>query len=128
MKRLGFKLNMTDDVFEVNGNKMDLDTTSSGHYYIPLKDCEVKVEKVHMVIQQETYEGKQKMVKKLHRQLAHPTAKSLKAIMKNADVLDEECDTLVDDVSKKCDVCKRYKKTPARPVVCLPSWLNNSMM
>ena len=120
MKRLGFKLNMTDDVLEVNGNKMDLDTTSSGHYYIPLKDCEVKVEKVHMVIQQETYEGKQKMVKKLHRQFAHPTAKSLKAIMKNADVLDEECDTLVDDVSKKCDVCKRYKKTPARPVVCLP--------
>ncbi|PIK40870.1 hypothetical protein BSL78_22300 [Apostichopus japonicus] len=87
MKRLGFKLNMMDDTLEVNGKKIDLDTTSSGHYYIPLKECEVKVENVHMVLGQKTQKEKVKMIEKLHRQFAHPTAKSLKAIMKNAEVL-----------------------------------------
>lgn len=120
MKRLGFKLNMIDDTLEVNGKKIDLETTSSGHYYIPLRECEVKVENVYMVLEQKTREEKVKMIKKLHRQFAHPTAKSLKAIMKNADVFDEDCNTLIDDISTKCNICKRFKKTPARPVVCLP--------
>ena len=120
MKRLGFKLNMMDDTLEINGNKIELDTTSSGHYYIPLQECEVKVANVHMVIEQKSKEEKVKMIHKLHRQFAHPTARSLKAIMKNADVFVEGCNTLVDEITSKCEVCKRFKKTPARPAVCLP--------
>ena len=120
MKRLGFKLNMTDDSLEVNGNKIELDTTSSGHYYVSLKECEVGVENVHMMMEQKSHDEKEKMIKKLHRQFAHPTAQSLKAIMKNAEVFDDDCNTIIQEISSKCDVCKRFKKTPARPVVCMP--------
>ena len=120
MKRMGFKLNMENDTLEVNGRSIELDTTSSGHYYVPLKECEVKIENVHMVVEQKTGKEKEAMIHKLHRQFAHPSAKSLKAIMNNADALDDECEKLIDDISKKCEVCKRYKKTPSRPVVCLP--------
>ena len=120
MKRMGFKLNMENDTLEVNGRSIELESTSSGHYYIPLKECEVKIEKVHMVIEQKTKKEKEVMIRKLHRQFAHPSAKSLKAIMSNADALDDECARLIEDISKKCEVCMRFKKTPARPAVCLP--------
>ena len=73
-----------------------------------------------MVLGQQSQKEKVKVIEKLHRQFAHPTAKSLKAIMKNAEVFDDECSTLIDDLSRKCEVCKRFKKTPSRPVVCLP--------
>ncbi|KAJ8046144.1 hypothetical protein HOLleu_04720 [Holothuria leucospilota] len=87
---------MEDDTLEVNGRKIEpeLDMTSSGHYYIPLKECEVKIESVHMVAEQHSYEDKEKIVQKLHRQFAHPSAKSLKAIMRNADVLMMSCERL----------------------------------
>ena len=43
MKRLGFKLNMAEDTLEVNDKKLDLDTTSSCHYYLPLRDIEMPI-------------------------------------------------------------------------------------
>ena len=55
MKRLGFKLNLADDTLEVNGKKLDLDTTTSGHYYIPLKTCELPLESVNMVIENKSH-------------------------------------------------------------------------
>lgn len=57
---------------------------------------------------------------KLHRQFAHPPRHRLEAIIKDAgawrDSFREEFDLLHDN----CDICKRYAKTPARPVVSLP--------
>ena len=63
---------------------------------------------------------KQKQVEKLHKQFAHPTSDRLKALMKDAGIKDSKCLELVDLVSENCQVCKRLKRTPARPVVSLP--------
>ena len=123
MKRLGFKLNLADDTLEVNGKKLDLDTTTSGHYYIPLKTCELPLESVNMVIENKSHGEKQKMIVKLHRQFAHPAARRLKAVVRDAlmkEVLDEDIATMIDEVSRNCEVCLRYKKTPARPAVSMP--------
>ena len=49
MKRLAFKINLAHDNLEVNGRKIDLDTTSSEYFFIPLKDCEMKIETVHVI-------------------------------------------------------------------------------
>ena len=46
MKKHGFILNMKDDTLEVEDRKVELDRTSSGHYYLPLKQYEVEVEEV----------------------------------------------------------------------------------
>ena len=120
MKRLGFKINMVNDTLEVNGRSIDLDTTSSGHYYIPLKECEMNIESVHLVTELQTVKEKSQMIKKLHRQFGHPSAISLKAIMKSADVIDKDCEKIIEDTSKNCDICLRFKKTPPRPAVSLP--------
>ena len=120
MKKHGFILNMKDDTLEVEDRKVELDTTSSGHYYLPLKQCEVEVEEVCMSMEDKSCEEKFKIVTKLHRQFAHPSAKNLKALLKNAEHLDDEISQIVDNISVECETCKRYKKTPPTLVVSLP--------
>ena len=60
------------------------------------------------------------IVKKLHRQFGHTTARPLKLLLKNAGIVDRIFFTMIEDVSTNCDICKRYKRTPPRPVVSLP--------
>ncbi|CAL4072646.1 unnamed protein product, partial [Meganyctiphanes norvegica] len=57
---------------------------------------------------------------KLHRQFAHPSANRLKSLLKDASVNDKAFLALIDEVSTNCDLCKRYKRTPSRPVVSMP--------
>ena len=37
--------------------------------------------------------------------------------MKNADAVDYEVNEIIEQISDNCHICKRFKKTPARPVV-----------
>lgn len=120
MKRLGFKINLENDTLEVNGQSIDLDTTSTGHYFIPLKECEIEVQNVNIVNDVVDNKEKEKIIKKLHRQFGHPSVKSLKAILQNAEVIDKQSQKVIEDITQNCEICKRYKKTPARPVVALP--------
>ena len=120
MKRLGFKINLVNDSLEVNGRNLDLETTSSGHYFIPLKDCQMKIESVHVINEVVSLKEKTIMIKKLHRQFGYPSAKSITTILKNADALDKQSDTIVDEISVSCEICLRYKRTPSKPVVSLP--------
>ena len=48
----------------------------------------------------------------MHCQFAHPSAKNLKALLKNAEHSDDEISQIVDNISAECETCKRYKKTP----------------
>ena len=38
----------------------------------------------------------------------------------NADAVDGEVNEIIEQISDNCNVCKRFKRTPARPVVCMP--------
>ena len=40
--------------------------------------------------------------------------------MKNLDAVDNEVNEIIEQISDNCNICKRFKKTPARPVVCMP--------
>ena len=40
--------------------------------------------------------------------------------MKNAEVYDDECGQIIQKISDKCLTYKRLKKTPPKPVVCMP--------
>ena len=61
-----------------------------------------------------------KVLDKLHRQFAHPSSSRLLSLLKDAGLFDEDIKAIVEEISKGYNVCKRYKKTPARPVVSLP--------
>ena len=112
---LGFRLNKESDTLEGDGRVIELDTNSSGHYYLPVNNCEIEVYNVHFAIEEKSFDQKKKMIHKLHRQFAHPTAKNLKALMKNADTFDSDCEEITNSITEKCEVCKRFKRTPYPP-------------
>ena len=66
------------------------------------------------------FKQKEKMVIKLHKQFAHPTAKHLKMLLQDAGVFDDDCQKVLNDLNENCDLCLKMKKTPSRPVVSLP--------
>ena len=119
MKQFNVKTDMQNDTAEILGKEVNLDTTSSGHYCIALQSCEIPFEKVCFAVSEKSGDEKQKIVLKLHKQFAYPSADSLKSLMQHADAFGKEIDQLIDQVTNNCVTCKCYKKTPPRPVVCL---------
>ena len=62
------------------------------------------------------------MVRKLHRQFCHCSSNKLKQLIKTSKLWqdDDEIVKSVDEISSTCDICKKFKKAPLRPVVGLP--------
>ena len=63
---------------------------------------------------------KAKILNKFHKRFAHPTPDRLGGLLRDADVVDKDCDTILNQIAEKCEVCHKLRKTPARPVVALP--------
>ena len=62
---------------------------------------------------------KEKLIIKVHKQFVHPTMKKITVLMTDAGVWDNDCQTIIEKVVS-CEICKRYGKTPPRPVVAMP--------
>ncbi|KAG1681910.1 Retrovirus-related Pol polyprotein from transposon RE2 [Nymphon striatum] len=121
MKKAKMKLDLENDSASIFGKDVDLQCTSSGHYCIPIDQVKVDVNiTASALISTQMTKDKTEVIEKLHKQFAHPSAKRLKTLLKDAGGYTEEHLNCVDHVTEGCDVCKRYKKTPARPVVSLP--------
>ena len=43
MKKAGVTINFVKDTATINGEKIDLDTTSSGHYILPLRQSQENI-------------------------------------------------------------------------------------
>ena len=56
---------------------------------------------------------------KLQRQFAHLPIKKLNSLLQDADQWIDEYSNLLEDIGNTCELCKRYAKTPSRPVVGL---------
>ena len=116
MKKAGVKIDTVSDSAEVLGLTVNLDSTSSGHYCLPLHK-----EQVLEVCAVRLGEDKKASLLKLHRQFAHPATQKLVALLKDAGCADiEDAGPILDDIRANCDVCKQYAKAPPRPVVALP--------
>ncbi|CAG2226055.1 unnamed protein product [Mytilus edulis] len=115
------KLDLENDSANIFGKDVQLQCTSSGHYCVPIDQLkiDIKVTAAALVATQMT-KDKTKIIEKLHKQFAHPSAKRLKTLLKDAGGYTKEHLDCVDEITEGCDVCKKYKKTPARPVVSLP--------
>ncbi|CAG2191491.1 unnamed protein product [Mytilus edulis] len=121
MKKAKMKLDLENDSANIFGKDVQLQCTSSGHYCVPIDQLkiDIKVTAAALVATQMT-KDKTKIIEKLHKQFAHPSAKRLKTLLKDAGGYTKEHLDCVDEITEGCDVCKKYKKTPARPVVSLP--------
>ena len=122
MKRAGVKMDLENDSATIFGKDIALNLTTSGHYCIPIDRTEnIAVEEVFSVKFEEM--GRQDKVKtllKLHRQFAHPRPRKLKSLLQDADIWRDDYQDLLEEIDRKCELCKRYSKTPARPVVGMP--------
>ena len=122
MKTAKVKLDLQTDTAEILGVSMSLNHTRSGHYCVPIDRVEkIPVENV-CAVRLDKLEDKElhKCLLKLHRQFAHPTEKKLIALLKDASVWKEEYLEIVSEISKNCDVCKVYTRTPPKPAVAMP--------
>ena len=123
MKKMNVKLDMENDTAVVCGEEVKLECTPSGHYFIPLTKPnieELNVQYVLHVLDVQNITDKREAVKHLHRQFGHTTARRLKSFFKMAGIDDKEYMDLIEDVTNKCEICPKWKKTPSRPVVSLP--------
>ena len=110
MKRLGLQINMENDTAKIFDKVIDLGTTTSGHYFIPIRDCNIHIETVRYATEDKSYEDQERIVQKLHRQFAHLSARNLKTLMKNAETVDNEVNEIIEQISGNCNFCKRFKR------------------
>lgn len=122
MKTAGVKMDLETDTARIFGKDVALNLTTSGHYCIPIDRAEqISVSEVFAVnFESMDRKDRYKTLNKLHRQFAHPPSKKLKALLQDAGQWKEDYQELLEDIGEKCNLCKRYMKTPARPAVSLP--------
>ena len=126
MKKAKAKMNFVDDKIELFGEEQSMMCTSTGHYAIPIKTNSSATDNVKLagdVVLFSNYENTDKKVvaKKLHTQFGHPSAKRLIKLIDSSTMQDTtELKQAVEELSEKCDICRRYKKSRPRPVVCFP--------
>ena len=122
MKTAGVKMDLESDIAKIFGKDIALNLTTSGHYCIPIdREEKIPVEEIFSVNFGEMGSiDRYKTLLKLHRQFAHPPLKKLKSLLEDAGHWTEDCQNILEDIGKKCYVCKMYMKTPLRPVVSLP--------
>ena len=109
-----------------------LRTDKVGHLRIILGRSLAKEEVWTENLRREGRDEMRKKVRKLHLQFGHVSHEKLIELLEDAGQLqrnnreDRDMRTLrqeVKMVSEECDTCKKFRKTPARPVVGLP-WSN----
>ena len=96
------KLDLENDSAMIFGKYIKLKCTSSGHNCIPHEAL--------INLNEESREQKVKVIDKLQKQFAHPSSSRLLSLLKDAGLFDEDVKTIVEEISKGCNVCKRYKK------------------
>ncbi|CAG2235876.1 unnamed protein product [Mytilus edulis] len=121
MEKAKMKLDLENDSANTFEKDVQLHCTSSGHYCVPIDQLKIDIKvTVTALVATDMTRDKTKIIEKLHKQFAHPSAKRLKTLLKDAGGYTKEHFESVDKIIEGCDVCKKYKKTPVQPVVSLP--------
>lgn len=85
MKTAKMKLDLENDSASIFGKDVQLQCTSSGHYCVPIDQINVSVvDTASALIVTLESTGKNDIIEKLHKQFAHPSAKRLKSLLKDA--------------------------------------------
>ena len=121
LKRAEAEIDFKNDRVNLLGEQVNVVISQSGHLCIPLiqkcvKQC-VKQVLFSSPLQVNDDKANEKKISKLHKQFAHPSSDKLKQLIHNSGVTDADIDKTVDNVTSRCDICKRYRRPPPRPVV-----------
>ena len=119
MKNADMIMNMKTDTVSVFGKTIKLNTTSLGHYVLPIYRCP-SPKLINDVLMASSSSDHKQIASKLHRQFAHPSAERLSKLLRDAGRKEPQLHEAVEEISAKCDICKRYKRVRPRPVVSMP--------
>ena len=121
MKKM--KINLENDTIDIWGATLELETTNSGHYLLPLlgEAEEINIAWVYAV-DFETISEREKFqkMKKLHRQFGHTPKDKFIAFMKDAKAWNSSLEKHLDRVVDSCKGCLILKRNPDRPAVSMP--------
>ena len=134
MKKANTVINFENDKVTMFGKDINLIFTSTGHHAVPLntkpritydeeeisqKDVKVLFSNADKLQSSDTAE-KKKITKKLHCQFGHTSSKRIKKLLTDGNIQDECLFKLPEDLDEDCQICKRFKKPPPKPIVCIP--------
>ena len=123
MKKMKMKINLENDTVDIWGTTLELETTNSGHYLLPLlgETEEVNISWV-LAVDFETISEKEKyhQMKKLHKQFGHTPKDKFIAFMKDAKAWNKSLEKHLDRVMDTCKGCLILKRNPDKPAVSLP--------
>lgn len=129
MKRANMVLDFKHDAAYALGETVNLSTTTSGHYTIPIskpKQLITNLEKLDegkIVLISRNEKSNREIAVKLHRQFAHPSLNQLLSLINNAGSPwkdNEDLKSEIKRIDKECTICQVYRKAPPRPIVGLP--------
>ena len=131
MKNAKMVIHMDQDYAEVLGKTISLNTTSAGHYVIPLlkRRAKSKVEDDHILeiedvlavdLKSVSSEEKEKTLHKLHKQFGHRPKDSFITLLKNANAWTPDMHQIITKIIEGCEGCIKRKRNPDRPTVAMP--------
>ena len=132
MKKACAKLNTETDEINMLGENIKLLNTSTGHYAIPLTPNKNLINHFNeipsasvpdkiVLLSSKPHLSISEVATKLHRQFAHPPSDRLIRLLNRSEHKDnQELKVEIKNVTDTCDICRRFKRTPSRPVVSLP--------
>ncbi|CAH1238877.1 Hypp5656 [Branchiostoma lanceolatum] len=120
MKRADIVLHTREDRATIFGKSVNLNLTTSGHYCVSLVNQPIEVSEVLQVDLGEDVAQARKKLLHLHRQFAHPNVEKLTELLQGANAWRSHYAPILQEICQSCDVCKRFKRGAARPVVALP--------
>ena len=95
MKQAQIKLDLISDTAEIFRTTIMLNSTTSGHYCLPLKQTITDIDECYFNIDNNDV-NKYKVLKKIHSQFAHPIKVKLKKLMQDANIWDNEYNAIAD--------------------------------
>ena len=119
MKAMKMKVDTEHDTASILGISTDLHETSSGHYAIsiyPEKEKSVYVSK----LVDESNDLRLNSLKKLHTQFGHASKEKMRKLLIDGNVWKSSFASDLAEITEKCEICQRYKKSPPRSVVAMP--------
>lgn len=130
MKKASMILDFKNDTVEAFGAKQRLIFTNSGHCSIPLNSkntkeevCVCAVDNIILTNEDNSDPDRKTIlnnISKIHKQYCHPTAESLKSLIRTAGKYTSQIGSEIDRVTNSCEICVRYKQPGRKPVVCMP--------
>lgn len=127
LKKANANLDFGSEQINFMGEEIPIKISKSGHYYIKLsrepttQTTDIKRIFFTSPINPEDLEDSRNKIKKLHKQFAHPHPKRLKKLISDSGVTDKNVMDIVQEVTDKCEICRKFKKPLPRPVVAFPT-------